>query len=119
MRAQEGPEEPGNVSAGERRKGQEGLGGESRKAPGPEGPPRRDRIGWKGWEVRVPAGERRDLRERRVLERTIPGEEHPDTCQERLKGEDPWREARPRAGETRDFGEEGRGSSFGRWIPCQ
>lgn len=78
MRGLEGQEEPGNVSAGERREGRAGLGG--------EGPPRRDRMGRKGWEVRGPAGQRRDPREMRVLERTIPGEGHPEMGQERLKG---------------------------------
>lgn len=111
MRALEGREEPGNVSAGERRKGQEGLGGESRKGPGLEGPPRRDRLGRKGWEVRVPAGERRDPRERRVLERTIPGEEHPEMGQGRNPGEkkDPELERREtlvRKGEAVHSGDE-------------
>lgn len=64
------------------------MGGES---PGRDrrDQPRRDRVGRKGWEMRVPAGQRRDPRERRVLERTIPGEGHPEMGQERLKGRIP------------------------------
>lgn len=81
VRALGGPEEPGDVPAGERRKGQPGLG---RESPGRDrrDHPRRGRMGRKGWEVRVP-------RERRALERTVPGEGHPEMGQERLKGRIP------------------------------
>lgn len=81
VRALGGPEEPGHVPAGARRKGQAGLG---RESPGRDrrDHPRRGRMGRKGWEVRVP-------RERRALERTVPGEGHPEMGQERLKGRIP------------------------------
>lgn len=85
VRAGQAEESPRNVSAGERRKGQEGLGA---------GTPRRD---WKGRQVRVLQGRGGILgrgeswkgQERlgvRVPEGTVPGDEHPETRQERLKG---------------------------------
>lgn len=126
MRALEGGEEPGNVSAGERRKGHEGLGGEARGVGrrGSEGTRTRgtakegqiwpEGLGSEssGWGKEGSSGEESPGKDhpRRRASRYGPGE---------VEGEDPWSEARPRAGEMRDFGEEGRGSSFGRWIPCQ
>lgn len=52
-------------------------------------------MGRRGWEVRVRAGERRDPGERRVLEGTVPGDEHPELGQERLKGRIPGEKKDP------------------------
>lgn len=103
MRAQQAEESPRNVSAGEGRKGQEGLGA---------GSPTRD---WKGRQVRVPQGRGGTLGRGeswkgqkalgvRVPEGTVPGDEHPETGQERLKGRILGeKEVGPRAGEVRDW----------------